>query len=134
MLATQGRDDVPDVIIFMTDGQANQPSSMQPCGYFNNKATIAKNEGQTIFTIAYGLDVNCRDAPHDVGFSNAYATTNLAAAATQLSTDDVPGGCGPNENKDGDWYFCTPGTSDLEPVFRQVAAAAIETAHLITDD
>ncbi len=36
--------------------------------------------------------------------------------------------------KDGDHYFCTPGTSDLEPVFRQVAAAAIETAHLITDD
>ena len=36
-----------------------------------------------------------------------------------------------NENKDGDHYFCTPGTADLEPVFRQVAAAAIETAHLI---
>ena len=46
----------------------------------------------------------------------------------------APGGCGPNENKDGDHYFCTPGTADLEPVFRQVAAAAIETAHLITDD
>ena len=56
MLAAQGRPTVPDVIIFMTDGQANQPSSMQPCGYFNNKATTAKNAGQTIFTIAYGLD------------------------------------------------------------------------------
>ena len=44
------------------------------------------------------------------------------------------GGCGPTENQDGDHYFCTPGTSDLERVFRQVAAAAIETAHLITDD
>jgi hypothetical protein len=134
MLATQGRADVPDVIIFMTDGQANQPSTRQPCTYFNNKATIAKNGGQTIFTIAYGLDVNPpRCAFGDVGFSNAYATTNLAKAATD-SIDDLPGGCGPNENKDGDHYFCTPGTSDLEPVFRQVAAAAIETAHLITDD
>ena len=55
-----GRPTVPDVIIFMTDGQANQPSSMQPCGYFNNKATTAKDAGQTIFTIAYGLSsVNC---------------------------------------------------------------------------
>ena len=60
-----------------------------------------------------------------------YATFNLAGAATQPSPDDVPGGCGANENKDGDHYFCTPGTADLEPVFRQVAAAAIETAHLI---
>jgi Putative Flp pilus-assembly TadE/G-like/von Willebrand factor type A domain len=132
MLASQGRPTVPDVIIFMTDGQANQPSTMQPCGYFNNKATLAKNAGQTIFTIAYGLDsppVNCASNDSTL-FRNRPATTNLAAAAT-MSTDDVPGGCGPNENKDGDHYFCTPGTSDLEPVFRQVAAAAIETAHLI---
>jgi hypothetical protein len=124
MLATQGRADVPDVIIFMR----------QPCTYFNNKATIAKNAGQTIFTIAYGLDsppVRC--ATGDGTFSGRFATTNLASAAT-TSSDDLPGGCGANENKDGDWYFCTPGTSDLEPVFRQVAAAAIETAHLITDD
>ena len=42
-----------------------------------------------------------------------------------------PGACNPLENSDGDHYFCTPATADLEPVFRQVAAAAIETAHLI---
>ncbi len=132
MLNLQGRPDVPDVIIFMTDGQANQPSTRQPCQYFNDKATIAKSQDQTIFTIAYGLDsppVVCTDG-FGSPFRNKYATTNMAAAAT-LSTDDVPGGCGPNENKDGDNYFCTPGTADLEPVFRQVAAAAIETAHLI---
>jgi hypothetical protein len=135
MLAVQGRTDVPDVIIFMTDGQANQPSTRQPCGYFNNKATIAKDAGQTIFTIAYGLDsppVNCASTD-SAQFRSRPATTNLASAATD-SIDDVPGGCGPNENRDGDHYFCTPGTSDLEPVFRQVAAAAIETAHLISDD
>ena len=59
-------------------------------------------------------------------------TAPLKRAASN-STDDVPGGCGPNENKDGDNYFCTPGSADLEPVFRQVAAAAIESAHLIAD-
>ena len=135
MLAAQGRAAVPDVIIFMTDGQANQPSTRQPCGYFNTKATTAKNAGQTIFTIAYGLDsppVNCASTD-TAQFRNRPATYNLASAATD-SIDDLPGGCGPNENKDGDHYFCTPGTADLEPVFRQVAAAAIETAHLITDD
>jgi putative Flp pilus-assembly TadE/G-like protein len=132
MLAAYGRPTVPDVIIFMTDGQANQPSSMQPCKYFNDKATIAKNAGQTIFTIAYGLDsppVTCAssDGPQ---FAGKAATYNLAMAAT-LSDDQWPGTCNALENKDGDHYFCTPATADLEPVFRQVAAAAIETAHLI---
>jgi hypothetical protein len=132
MLAAQGRPTVPDVIIFMTDGQANQPSSMQPCGYFNTKATTAKNAGQTIFTIAYGLDsppVNCAGSDA-AAFRNRPATFNLASAATS-SIDEWPGTCNPLENKDGDHYFCTPATADLEPVFRQVAAAAIETAHLI---
>lgn len=129
LLAT-GRPTVPDVIIFMTDGQANQPSTMLPCKYFNDKATIAKNAGQTIFTIGYGLDATkCSDTSGL--FVNKTGTTNLAFAATQLTTDDQPGGCGPNENKDGDHYFCTPAAADLEPVFRQVAAAAIQTAHLI---
>ncbi|MEO8424047.1 MAG: TadE/TadG family type IV pilus assembly protein [Actinomycetota bacterium] len=126
-----GRPTVPDVIIFMTDGVANQPSTMQPCGYFNAKATAAKDAGVTIFTIAYGVSsVNCPNND-SVTFRNRPATFNLASAATQISSDDVPGGCGPNENKDGDHYFCTPALADLEPVFRQVAAAAIETAHLI---
>ena len=133
MLAAQGRPTVPDVIIFETDGQANQPNTLQPCNYFNTKANVAKAAGQTIFTIAYGLDsppVKC-DFDTTGPFVGKYATFNLAGAATQPSPDDVPGGCGANENKDGDHYFCTPGTADLEPVFRQVAAAAIETAHLI---
>jgi len=130
MLRLQGRSDVPDVIIFMTDGQANQPSTRQPCKYFNDKATLAKAEGQTIFTIAYGVDsTRCTDSVPP--FSGRPGTTNLAAAATQPSNDDVPGGCGSNENKDGDYYFCTPANADLEPVFRQVAAAAVETARLI---
>ena len=132
MLAAQGRSTVPDVIIFETDGQANQPNTMNPCNYLNTKANAAKAAGQTIFTIAYGLDSPPVRCTFDTSgpFANAYATLNLASAATS-SSDDLPGGCGLNENKDGDHYFCTPGTTDLEPVFRQVAAAAIETAHLV---
>jgi von Willebrand factor type A domain-containing protein len=130
MLAT-GRPDVPDVIIFMTDGQANQPSTMLPCAYFNNKANLAKNAGQVIFTIAYGLD-NTRCVGDTSGtYYNQFATRNMTDAATQPTYDQWPGTCNPLENKDNDWYFCAPATADLEPVFRQVAAAAIDAAHLV---
>jgi hypothetical protein len=132
MLNLQGRVDVADVIIFETDGQANQPWGMQPCKYLNDKATLAKAAQQTIYTIAYGLDnppVKCNfdTVPP---FAGKFATTNIASAAT-TSTDDLPGGCGVNENKDGDNYFCIPAAADMEPVFRQVAAAALGNSHLI---
>ena len=129
-MLTTGRPTVPDVIIFMTDGQANQPSSMSPCTYFNDKATIAKAAGQAIFTIGYGIDTTkCSDASGT--FFNKTGTTNLALRRRQPSDDDLPGGCGPTENKDGDHYFCAPAAADLEPVFRQVADAAIGGAHLV---
>jgi hypothetical protein len=131
MLAAQGRAAVPDVIIFETDGQANQPSTRLPCSYFNTKATAAKTAGVTIFTLAYGLDnppVKCTDTSPP--FAGVFATTNLAGAAT-ASSDDVPGGCGSNENKDGDNYFCVAGSSDLEPIFRAAAAASLSRPHLV---
>jgi hypothetical protein len=132
MLLTQGRSDVPDIIIFMTDGEANQPDGLQPCSYLNNKANIAKAAGQTIYTIAYGVGGALCSKDTSGAFRNAYASTNLAKAATN-STDDVPGGCGINENKDGDNYFCESGSGDLEPVFRQVAAATLGHSRLIED-
>ncbi len=131
MLAAEGRPSVPDVIIFETDGQANQPSTRQPCNYFNTKASAAKLAGATIFTLAYGLDsppVQCTDTSFP--WAGKYATTNLASAAT-ASSDDVPGGCGPNENKDGDNYFCVPGSTDLTAIFRAAAAASLSRPHLV---
>jgi hypothetical protein len=131
MLAAEGRPTVPDVIIFETDGQANQPVGLLPCNWLNTKASAAKAAGQTVITLAYGLDsppVTCTDPSGP--FRNVYATTNLADAASS-STDDVPGGCGANENKDGDLYFCVPGSSDLEPIFRAAAAASLQTSHLV---
>ena len=113
MLAAQGRATVPDVIIFETDGQANQPNTLQPCNYFNTKANAAKAAGQTIFTIAYGLDnppVKCDFDTSGSPFVRQVRHHQPGGAATQPSPDDVPGGCGLNENKDGDHYFCTPGS------------------------
>ncbi len=133
MLQTQGRSDVPDIIIFMTDGEANQPDSLQPCSYLNNKAN--DREGRRSDDLhdrlrGRGRQVLERDTSG--AFRNAYASTNLAKAATN-SIDDVPGGCGINENKDGDNYFCESGSGDLEPVFRQVAAATLGHSRLIED-
>jgi Putative Flp pilus-assembly TadE/G-like/von Willebrand factor type A domain len=132
MLLKQGRPDVPDVLIFMTDGEANQPAGMNPCQYLNTKATQAKNAGQTVYTIGYGVEAAKCNGDTSGFFKGRFASTNLALAATN-STDDVPGGCGPNENTDGDDYFCESGSGDLEPVFRQVAAAAIGNARLVDD-
>jgi Flp pilus assembly protein TadG len=132
MLQNQGRPDVPDVIIFMTDGEANQPVGFNPCNYLNSKASIAKAANQTVYTIAYGVATARCGQDTSGTFRNAFASTNLARAATN-STDDLPGGCGANENKDGDNYFCESGSGDLEPVFRQVAAATLGHSRLVDD-
>jgi hypothetical protein len=131
MLASSGRSSVPDVIIFETDGQANQPDGLNPCTYLNQKAIAAKSAGVTIYTIAYGLDnppVRCTD--RSGSFINSYATTNIASVAT-TSTDDLPGGCAISENQDGDNYFCTPGSTDLTPVFTAVTSATLRNSRLI---
>ncbi len=133
MLAHEGRAGVPKVVIFETDGQANQPwlINQGPCNYLNQQATQAKAAGVTIYTIAYGLDsppVKCTDPGGP--FFGKYATQNLAAAATN-SIDDLPGGCAATENKDGDNYFCAPGSSDLDPVFRAVAQTSIKKSRLL---
>jgi Flp pilus assembly protein TadG len=133
MLAHEGRAGVPKVVIFETDGQANQPwlINQGPCNYLNQQATQAKAANVTIYTIAYGLDsppVKCTDPGGP--FFGKFATQNLAAAATN-SFDDLPGGCAATENKDGDNYFCAPGSSDLDPVFRAVAQTSIKKSRLL---
>jgi hypothetical protein len=47
------------------------------------------------------------------------------------STDDVPGGCGINENLDGDYYFCESRGEDLEDVFRQIAVQSLRRSRLL---
>jgi hypothetical protein len=129
MLQT-GRADVPDVIIFMTDGEANQPALNQPCSYAATRAATAKSQQVSIFTIGYGVAA-ARCSYDTLGsYRGAFASRLLADMATD-SNDDVPGGCGVNENKDLDQYFCESGSSDLEPAFRRAAAQALGTSRLL---
>ena len=124
MLESEGRDDAADVIVFMTDGEANQPDGMLPCRYLHRMASTAKEAGQDIFTIGFGIEGARCQRDTQGRFRNVFASTSLADAATD-SSDDMPGGCSRNENLDGDHYLCQKSGGSLEPPFRQVADAAL---------
>jgi putative Flp pilus-assembly TadE/G-like protein/von Willebrand factor type A domain-containing protein len=130
MLLNDSRPDVPDVIVFLSDGEANQPRYNQPCSYAATRATAAKAAGIDIFTIAYGVAAARCTYDTTGTYRNAYASTFFAAVATD-SIDNTPGSCLATENTDGDHYFCETGSSDLEPVFRRIAVAALERTRLV---
>jgi Putative Flp pilus-assembly TadE/G-like/von Willebrand factor type A domain len=131
ILVNDGRPDVPDVIIFMTDGEANQPRGYQPCDYFVDRALNAQDDEVNVYVIAYGV-ASARCGEDTTGpYRGSYASRSAADAASGDSDDNAPGGCASDENTDGDYYFCESGSSDLEPVFRQIAVAALERSRLI---
>lgn len=130
VLLNEGRADVPDVIIFFSDGEANQPRFSQPCSYANDRATIAKNNGINVYTIAYGVASATCGFDTSGPFRGRFASTFFAAMATD-SDDDRPGACGVDENTDGDHYFCETAGSDLESTFRAVAVDALNRSRLI---
>ena len=130
MLTTQGRPGVPDVIVFETDGEANQPKGMQPCAYAINQANLAKASGIDIFTLAYGVTGARCGGDTSGPYQNMWASTYLAAMATN-SRDYAPGSCVPSENTDGDNYFCEATKGDIVPVFRRIATTSIQHSHLV---
>jgi Flp pilus assembly protein TadG len=146
MLAAS-RADVPDVIVYFADGEANQPRNSQPCQYANTRATTAKTTRNIlIFTLAYGA------AGARCGFDTAgspfgpppsggdFATTFLSAMASEeqpgvASDDNFPGGCDTTlpttENNDGDFYFCESRGTDLEATFRRIAVQSVQRTRLL---
>jgi len=154
------RINVPDVIIFMTDGLANQPwlpagGFSQPCQYAVTRATTVKDQGvdgngkAEVYTVGYGLDATTR-CPDSSGTYKGNAapygakprgTTALADMATNSTDNDNVvsnnGGCALDENTDGDHYFCTQSDgsgSTLADVFKQIAISSLKTARLIDVD
>lgn len=129
-LINSGREDVPQGIIFLSDGAANRPYSDDSCRYANNMATIAKNHGVEIFTIGYGVEDERCDTDESGIFDRMRVTDLLALMATD-SADDL-GHCEDSsdidaENADGDHFLCQPRGGDLEEVFR-IAATALSTS------
>jgi hypothetical protein len=133
-LLNQSRPEAPDIIIFFADGESNQPYGFNPCTYAVTTSAAAKAAGTSVFSLAYGAaGARCQ---HDNGlWGNAWATTFLSTVAsptpTGPSTDDVLGGCGPNENTDGDYYFCESRGGDLSDTFRQIAIQVDQRSRLL---
>ena len=104
---------------------------LQPCDYFVDRAIHAHDDEVNVYVIAYGV-ASARCGEDTTGpYRGDYASTSAADAASGDSDDNAPGGCASDENTDGDYYFCESGSSDLEPVFRQIAVAALERSRLI---
>jgi len=126
-LVANGRPEVPDGIVFMTDGEANEPTGNNSCVYANQQASQVKNQDVIVVTIAYRLQgVRCGD--------NTLATTLLASMASDpepgVETLDDHGGCDTTpeataENADGDLFFCAPGPGLLSSVFSQASSAIL---------
>lgn len=130
-LVENGRKGVKKVIVFMTDGQANQPSgyTSRTCEYAYEMAKETKGEGIELFTLGFGIEkIQCADS----GGSYQYATVTqlLADMATQPS-DDQCDSTGIVENSDGDHFFCSPKSSDLRDVFVQITEALIPGSRLV---
>jgi hypothetical protein len=132
-----GRPDVPNGIVFMTDGAANEPSGSSSCAYAKAQAQLVEQADITIITIAFRLQgVSC---------GSELATAVLADMASDpligpASADDggdgpggLPGGCSSpasvaGENTDGDHFLCAPNAGQLTEVF--IAASTALTSDL----
>jgi Putative Flp pilus-assembly TadE/G-like len=136
LLATTGRPDADNVIVFFADGQANQPTSTNhPCQYANDAATSAKLAGTAIYSLGYGVDNSRCGNDHSGPFVGRYSTYFLAStsgiAPDQGATDSSPGGCAATENTDLDYYFCEGRGEDLDAVFRQIASQIAQRSRLL---
>lgn len=141
------RPEVPDVIVFFADGEANQPRFNQPCHYANTRASNAKAADVVVFTLAYGASGSrCQYDTSASPFGpppsgGDWATTFLAAMASEelpgvASDDNAPGSCDitanpQTENTDGDFYFCEGRGSDLEATFKRIAIQSIQRTRLL---
>lgn len=140
----KARADAPNIIVFLGDGEANQPEPGNPCQLAVSEAAGAKGAGTTIFSLAYGAgepsgggtgeDPRCT-SDNSGSYVNQFATVMFADVASDPANgqtiDNAPGDCAADENTDGDMYFCESRGEDLEDVFRQIAIATLERTRLL---
>ncbi|HLF42352.1 MAG TPA: VWA domain-containing protein [Acidimicrobiia bacterium] len=134
-LVDNGRPDVPDGVVFMTDGAANQPtSSGSPCDWAESRAQQVKSAGVIVVTIAYRLEgVDCEGKLATAVLANMASDPESGVPTLDDGGDGpggVPDGCASpqsvaGENSDGDLFFCAPDPSLLSSVFRQASAAIL---------
>lgn len=132
--AANGRPDVPSGIVFMTDGEANQPYNSGNCNYALTGANQAKSGGAAVVTIAYRLQgVDCEGTPATTILAQM-ASDPISGPATADDGGDGPGGLAggcltqasiDSENADGDLFFCAPEPGQLSAVFTEASKAIL---------
>lgn len=130
-LVANGRADVPNGVVFMTDGEANKPNYSGNCNYAKSKASEVKSNGVIVVTIAYRLEgVDCEGTPATQVLADMASDPQSGPATADDGGDGpggLPGGCDPSvpngaaaiasENADGDLFFCAPEPGQLSAVF-----------------
>ncbi|MEX0786635.1 MAG: VWA domain-containing protein [Dehalococcoidia bacterium] len=139
-LVNNGRTGVRKGIIFLTDGEANQPGVDNPCLYAYQEAEAAKTQEIEMFTIGYGISswsgtVECTD-DDDPPYEDEDVTELLADMATESIDDAGNGGCNSSseidaENVDGDHFYCEARGEDLDFVFEAAATVLAQGVRLI---
>lgn len=137
-LATHGRGDVQDVIIFLSDGAANTgskwrgndtPYRLQPCHQGVWSAQTAKNNNMLVYTIGYGLapDFNSGEQCHPYywsgGQQNDPEQPPILAKEALLQMASEP-----------DNFYNTPTQAQLNVIFTRIAADISRPAARLIDD
>ena len=118
-LRDHARAGVKTGIIFETDGTPQ--TSNYTCAQATAAANAAKASGVEVFTIGFSLEAGGGGgAPVCPDQTRRTALTQLASMATNSSSTNTTR-CDPNENTDGDHFFCQPSGADLTAVFKTAA-------------
>jgi Flp pilus assembly protein TadG len=135
-LDADGRADVQDVIVFLTDGAANtgptyypsnSPYRTQPCHQGVTSAGTIKNKGTWIYTIGYavGSDQCMNGVPPDPTKPNNKVAESPAITPAQAlqAIASAP-----------QYYYEKPDTGELNTIFNQVAVDINQGASRLVDN
>jgi hypothetical protein len=131
-LELNGRKDVPDVIIFLSDGAANigptfyptnSPYRMQPCHQGVTSAKAVRAKGTTIYSIGYDLDAVNGGANLCTDYNSSPEKPAITAyqAIQQIASD--PGK-----------FYNKPDPGQLNTIFSDIAADVSQGASKLIDN
>jgi hypothetical protein len=122
-LVANGRPDVQDVIIFLTDGEANSaphtgiysssthPYRLRPCGTAVQSAAAARAAGTWVYTIAYNVGTKTCKRSRSTNPDSSPAETPTMNATQTMQQMASPGN-----------YYVRPDAGQLNTIFTAIAA------------
>ena len=131
-LDLHGRSNVPDIIVFLSDGAANtgptyystsSPYRRQPCHQGVWSANGIKNRGTLIYSIGYDLDALNGGANKCQRYDGANETPSITAYSAISQIASRP-----------DTFFNQPGPGELKTIFTAIAADIGKGSSSLIDD